>query len=112
MTSFKNSIKKNILTNSIIGKTLNRVQDPNRTQAGMNIILNMRSRPQLNDNQNKLLDRTTIGIPMNKKPRHSAFFEEEEMKILLKENFSTYTVKIKNLFPTFQFNHYYRTRNQ
>ena len=112
MTSFKNSIKKNILANSIIGKTLNRVQDPNRTQAGMNIILNMRSRPQLNDNQNKLLDRTTIGIPMNKKPRHSAFFEEEEMKILLKENFSTYTVKIKNLFPTFQFNHYYRTRNQ
>ena len=111
MTSFKNSIKKNILTNSIIGKTLNRAQDPNRTQAGMNILLNMRNRPQLSDNQNKLLDRTTLGIPMHK-PRHSAFFEEEEMKILLKENYSTYTVKIKNLFPTFQFNHYYRTRSE
>ena len=112
MSSFKDSIKKNLLTNSIISKTLNRAQDPNRTQAGMNIILNMKNRPQLNNNQNKLLDMTTIGMPMNHKSRHSEFFEEEEMKILLKENYSGYTVKLKNLYPSFQFNHYYRTRSE
>ena len=112
ISSFKDSIKKNILTNSIISKTLNRVQDPNRTQAGMNIILNMRNRPQINNNQNKLLDMTTIGMPGRPKSRHTEFFEEEEMKILLKQNFSSYYVKLKNLYPSFQFNHYYRTRSE
>ena len=49
----------------------------------MNIILNLRSRPQLNsNNQNKLLDITTIGMQGGHKSRHSEFFEEEEMKIL------------------------------
>ena len=113
MSSFKDSIKKNLFTNSIISKTLNRNQDPNRTQEGMNIILNLRSRPKLNsNNQNKLLDMTTIGIPGGHKSKHSEFFEEEEIKILLKENFSNYTIKLKNLYPSFQFNHYYRTRNE
>ena len=112
MSSFKDSIKKNLLTNSIISKTLNRNQDLNRTQG---FILNLRNRPQLNsnsNNQNKLLDMTTIGMPGGHKSRHSEFFEEEEMKILLKENFSSYTIKLKNLYPSFQFNHYYRTRSQ
>ena len=112
MSSFKDSIKKNLLTNSIISKTLNRNQDLNRTQG---FILNLRNRPQLNsnsNNQNKLLDMTTIGMPGGHKSRHSEFFEEEEMKILLKENFSNYTIKLKNLYPSFQFNHYYRTRSQ
>ena len=112
ISSFKDSIKKNILTNSIISKTLNRAQDPNRTQAGMNIILNMKNRPQINNNQNKLLDMTTIGMPGRPKSRHAEFFEEEEMKILLKQNFSSYYVKLKNLYPSFQFNHYYRTRSE
>ena len=112
ISSFKDSIKKNILTNSIISKTLNRVQDPNRTQAGMNIILNMRNRPQMNNNQNKLLDMTTIGMPGRPKSRHTEFFEEEEMKILLKQNYSSYYVKLKNFYPSFQFNHYYRTRSE
>ena len=112
MSSFKDSIKKNLLTNSIISKTLNRNQDLNRTQG---FILNLRNRPQLNsnsNNQNKLLDMTTIGMPGGHKSRHSEFFEEEEMKILLKENFSNYTIKLKSLYPSFQFNHYYRTRSQ
>ena len=112
ISSFKDSLKKSILTNSLINKTFNRIQDPNRTQAGMNILLNMRNRPQDNNNQNRLLDLTTIGRPMQNKSRHSAFFEEEEMKILLKENYSIYTLKIKNLYPTFKFNHYYTTRNE
>ena len=111
ISSFKESIKKNILTNSIINKTLNRNNDPNRTQAGMNIILNLKSRPPINNNQKKLLDMTTIGTPGHK-PRHSEFFEEEEMKILVRDNFSKYTVKLKSLYPSFQFNHYYRTRNE
>ena len=110
ISSFKDTIKKNILTNSLINKTLIRSQDPNRTQAGMNILLNMRSRPQ--GNNNKFLDLTTIGMPMENKPRHNAFFEEEEMKILLKENYSNYTQKIKNLYPSFKFNHYYTSRNE
>ena len=112
MTSFKDTLKKSILTNSLINKTFIRAQDPNRTQAGMNILLNMRNRPQENSKQNKLLDLTTIGMPIAHKPRHSAFFEEEEMKILLKENYSNYTLKIKNLYPSFKFNHYYITRNE
>ena len=112
MTSFKDTLKKSILTNSLINKTFIRAQDPNRTQAGMNILLNMRNRPQENSKQNKLLDLTTIGMPIAQKARHSAFFEEEEMKILLKENYSNYTLKIKNLYPTFKFNHYYITRNE
>ena len=111
ISSFKESIKKNILTNSIINKTLNRNNDPNRTQAGMNIILNLKSRPQINNNQKKLLDMTTIGMTGHK-PRHSEFFEEEEMKILVKGNYSNYTVKLKNLYPSFKFNHYYRTRSE
>ena len=110
ISSFKDTIKKNILTNSLINKTLIRSQDPNRTQAGMNILLNMRNRPQ--GNNNKFLDLTTIGMPMENKPRHNAFFEEEEMKILLKENYSNYTQKIKNLYPSFKFNHYYTSRNE
>jgi hypothetical protein len=110
ISSFKDTIKKNILTNSLINKTLIRSQDPNRTQAGMNILLNMRNRPQ--GNNNKFLDLTTIGMPMENKPRHNAFFEEEEMKILLKENYSNYTLKIKNLYPSFKFNHYYTSRNE
>jgi hypothetical protein len=114
ISTFKDTIKKNILTNSIINKTFMRTQDPNRTQAGMNILLNLKNRNQSsNNNQNKLLDLTTIGTPMNMhKSRHSEFFEEEEIKILLKENFSNYTFKIKNLYPTFKFNHYYRTRSE
>ena len=112
MTSFKDTLKKSILTNSLINKTFIRAQDPNRTQAGMNILLNMRNRPQENSKQNKLLDLTTIGMSITQKDRHSAFFEEEEMKILLKENYSNYTLKIKNLYPSFKFNHYYITRNE
>ena len=34
------------------------------------------------------------------------------MKILLKENYSSYTIKLKNLYPKFQFNHYYVTRSE
>ena len=34
------------------------------------------------------------------------------MKILLKENFSNYTIKLKKLYPKFQFNHYYVTRSE
>ena len=112
IASFKDTLKKNIFTNSLINKSFIRTQDPNRTQAGMNILLNMRNRPQGNVNQNKLLDLTTIGMPMGHKARHSEFFEEEEMKILLKENYSIYTLKIKNLYPTFKFNHYYTTRSE
>ena len=89
MSSFKDSIKKYLLTNSIISKTLNRNQDLNRTQGA---IINLRNRPQLNNSkQNKLLDMTTIGIPGGHKSKHSEFFEEEVMKILLKENFSNST---------------------
>ena len=76
MTSFKDTLKKSILTNSLINKTFIRAQDPNRTQAGMNILLNMRNRPQENSKQNKLLDLTTIGMSITQKDRHSAFFEE------------------------------------
>ena len=80
MSSFKDSIKKYLSTNSIISKTLNRNQDLNRTQGA---IINLRNRPQLNNSkQNKLLDMTTIGIPGGHKSKHSEFFEEEEMKIL------------------------------
>ena len=51
MTSFTDTLKKSILSNSIINKTLTRVNDPNRTQAGMNILLNMRNREHpINEN--------------------------------------------------------------
>ena len=42
MKAFKQSLKSNKLTNSFIGKTLTRAQDPNRTQAGKNNILNLK----------------------------------------------------------------------
>ena len=112
MKAFKQSLKSNILTNSFIGKTLTRAQDPNRTQAGMNIILNLKNRT--NDiPQGKLLDLTTVHIPKNDNNfKLKEFCEEEQMKILLKENYSSYTIKLKNLYPKFQFNHYYVTRSE
>ena len=114
MSSFKDTIKKNILTNSIINKTFMRTQDSNRTQADMSILLNLRNRNKSNSNlQNKVLDLTTIGNPMDmRKNRYNEIFEEEDIKTLLKENYSNYTIKIKNLYPTFKFNHYYRTRSE
>ena len=112
MTSFKDTLKKSILSNSLINKTILRAQDPNRTQAGMNILLNMRNRMQTDPNENRLLDMTTIMPSHSHKPRHSQFFEEEEMKILLKENYSNYTIKLKELYPSFKFNHYYKTRSE
>ena len=111
--NFKNSIKSNILSNSFIGKTLTRGQDPNRTQAGMNILLNLKNRNS-DIPQGKLLDLTTIRIPKNENNKNNKlkeFFEEEQMKIYLKENYSKYTIKLKTLYPKFQFNHYYVTRS-
>ena len=112
MTSFKDTLKKSILSNSIINRTILRAQDHNRTQSDMNIILNMRNRMQTEPNENRLLDMTTIMPSHSHKPRHSQFFEEEEMKILLKENYSSYTLKLKELYPSFKFNHYYKTRSE
>ena len=94
MTSFKDTLKKSILSNSIINRTILRAQDHNRTQSDMNIILNMRNRMQTDPNENRLLDMTTIMPSHSHKPRHSQFFEEEEMKILLKVNYSSYTLKL------------------
>ena len=111
--TFKDSLKSNILTNSFIGKTLSKMQDPNRTQAGMNIILNLKNRN--NDiPQGKFLDLTQakISYKENNNFRLKEFCEEEQMKILLKENYSNYTIKLKKLYPKFQFNHYYVTRSE
>ena len=109
--TFRSTLKKTILNNNIINRTLSRAQDPNRTQAGMNILLNMRSRQQPLQ-ENRLLDMTTIGMPSSQRSRHSEFFEEDEMKILLKENYSNYTIKLRKLYPPFKFNHYYTTRSE
>ena len=111
--TFKDSLKSNLLTNSFIGKTISKMQDPNRTQAGMNILLNLKNRT--NDiPQGKLLDLTQARIPNQDSNNYKLkeFCEEEQMKILLKENFSNYTIKLKNLYPKFQFNHYYVTRSE
>ena len=111
--TFKDSLKSNLITNSFIGKTLSKQQDPNRTQAGMNILLNLKNRN--NDvPQGKLLDLTQIRIPKNDNNNFKLkeFYEEEQMKILLKENYSNYTIKLKSLYPKFQFNHYYVTRSE
>ena len=111
--TFKDSLKSNLLTNSFIGKTLSKMQDPNRTQAGMNIILNLKNRN--NDiPQGKFLDLTQAKISYNENNnfRLKEFCEEEQMKILLKENYSNYTIKLKKLYPKFQFNHYYVTRSE
>ena len=89
------------------------MQDPNRTQAGMNILLNLKNRT--NDiPQGKLLDLTQARIPNQDSNNYKLkeFCEEEQMKILLKENFSNYTIKLKKLYPKFQFNHYYVTRSE
>ena len=111
--TFKDSLKSNLLTNSFIGKTISKMQDPNRTQAGMNILLNLKNRT--NDiPQGKLLDLTQARIPNQDSNNYKLkeFCEEEQMKILLKENFSNYTIKLKKLYPKFQFNHYYVTRSE
>ena len=111
--TFKDSLKSNLLTNSFIGKTISKMQDPNRTQAGMNILLNLKNRT--NDiPQGKLLDLTQARIPNQDSNNYKLkeFCEEEQMKILLKENFSNYTFKLKKLYPKFQFNHYYVTRSE
>ena len=111
--TFKDSLKSNLLTNSFIGKTISKMQDPNRTQAGMNILLNLKNRT--NDiPQGKLLDLTQARIPNQDSNNYKLkeFCEEEQMKILLKENFSNYTTKLKKLYPKFQFNHYYVTRSE
>ena len=111
--TFKESLKSNLLTNSFIGKTISKMQDPNRTQAGMNILLNLKNRT--NDiPQGKLLDLTQARIPNQDSNNYKLkeFCEEEQMKILLKENFSNYTIKLKKLYPKFQFNHYYVTRSE
>ena len=100
--TFKDSLKSNILTNSFIGKTLSKMQDPNRTQAGMNIILNLKNRN--NDiPQGKFLDLTHARIPEydNNNFKLKEFCEEEQMKMLLKENYSSYTIKLKKLYPKF-----------
>ena len=110
--TFKDSLKSNIISKSIIGKTLTRGQDPNRTQAGMNILLNLKNRN--NDiPEGKLLDLTQIRIPKTDSNNYKLkeFYEEEQIKILLKENYSNYTIKLKTLYPKFQFNHYYVTRS-
>ena len=60
--TFKDSLKSNLLTNSFIGKTLSKMQDPNRTQAGMNIILNLKNRNS-DIPQGKFLDLTHARIP-------------------------------------------------
>jgi hypothetical protein len=89
------------------------MQDPNRTQAGMNILLNLKNRT--NDiPQGKLLDLTQARIPNQDSNNYKLkeFCEEEQMKILLKENYSNYTIKLKKLYPKFQFNHYYVTRSE
>ena len=111
--TFKDSLKSNILTNSFIGKTLSKMQDPNRTQAGMNIILNLKNRNS-DIPQGKFLDLTHARIPEydNNNFKLKEFCEEEQMKILLKENYSSYTIKLKKLYPKFQFNHYYVTRSE
>ena len=111
--TFKDSLKSNILTNSFIGKTLSKMQDPNRTQAGMNIILNLKNRNS-DIPQGKFLDLTQAKISYNENNnfRLKEFCEEEQMKILLKENYSNYTIKLKKLYPKFQFNHYYVTRSE
>ena len=111
--TFKDSLKSNLLTNSFIGKTISKMQDPNRTQAGMNILLNLKNRT--NDiPQGKLLDLTQARIPNQDSNNYKLkeFCEEEQIKILLKENFSNYTIKLKKLYPKFQFNHYYVTRSE
>ncbi len=111
--TFKDSLKSNLLTNSFIGKTISKMQDPNRTQAGMNILLNLKNRT--NDiPQGKLLDLTQARIPNQDSNNYKLkeFCEEEQMKILLKENFSNYTIKLKKLYPKFQFNHYYVARSE
>ena len=109
--TFKDSLKSNLLSSSFIGKTLTKTQDPNRTQAGMNIILNLKNRNN-EIPQGKLLDMTTIRIPKNDNSNKlKEFFEEEQMKIYLKENYTNYTIKLKKLYPKFQFNHYYVTRS-
>ena len=111
--TFKDSLKSNILTNSFIGKTLTRGQDLNRTQAGMNILLNLKNRNS-DIPKGKLLDLTTIRIPKdddNNNYKLKEFCEEEQMKILLKQNYSNYTIKLKSLYPKFQFNHYYVSRS-
>ena len=109
--TFKDSLKSNLLSSSFIGKTLTKAQDPNRTQAGMNIILNLKNRNN-EIPQGKLLDLTTIRIPKNDNSNKlKEFFEEEQMKIYLKENYTNYTIKLKKLYPKFQFNHYYVTRS-
>ena len=110
--TFKDSLKSNIISKSFIGKTLTRGQDPNRTQAGMNILLNLKNRN--NDiPEGKLLDLTQIRIPKTDSNNYKLkeFYEEEQIKILLKENYSNYTIKLKTLYPKFQFNHYYVTRS-
>ena len=111
--TFKDSLKSNLITNSFIGKTLSKQQDPNRTQAGMNILLNLKNRNNYIP-QGKLLDLTQIRIPKNDNNNFKLkeFYEEEQMKILLKENYSNYTIKLKSLYPKFQFNHYYVTRSE
>ena len=111
--TFKDSLKSNLLTNSFIGKTLSKMQDPNRTQAGMNIILNLKNRNS-DIPQGKFLDLTQAKISYNENNnfRLKEFCEEEQMKILLKENYSNYTIKLKKLYPKFQFNHYYVTRSE
>ena len=109
--TFKDSLKSNLISNSFIGKTLTRGQDPNRTQAGMNIILNLKNRNN-EIPQGKLLDLTQIRIPKNDNNKLKEFYEEEQIKILLKENYSNYTIKLKTLYPKFQFNHYYVTRSE
>ena len=112
--SFKESLRSNILSNSFFGKTVSRANDPNRTQAGMNILLNLKNRGGVGaPPQGRLLDMTQVHIPRgggNNKLKE--FFEEEQMKILIKENYDKYTVKLKNLYPKFQFNHYYVTRSE
>ena len=110
--TFKDSLKSNLLTNSFIGKTLSRGQDLNRTQAGMNIILNLKNRNNMDIPKGKLLDLTTIRIPTeHTNYKLKEFCEEEQMKILLKQNYSNYTIKLKSLYPKFQFNHYYVSRS-
>ena len=97
--SFKNMLNKTIL----------KIQDTNRTQVDINLFSKLRSNPPTLFN-NRMMDATQIS-PFQMQQPPSGLFEENKFRNIINENYSSYTLKIKKMYPAFKFNHYSKISN-
>ena len=95
---------------NIINKTITKIQDNNLGQVDINLF----SKTGYNQNSfltdNKYIDVAQM-TPFQMQEPSSGLFEENKFKKVINENYSFYTQKIKQIYPSFKFNHYSNKNN-